>query len=119
MKPFARLAAAMAAMNISLGDIDSLARMGITRRGISKHASNRTTRLAGQRSKVKRLHMARGPGSINAKADILQLCQAGKWEDAATMDQDHERRCGEQLFGPAGRALWRSYAVKEALTAGE
>jgi hypothetical protein len=119
MKALARIAATMAALGISPGDASLLSRMGLNRKTVSKHTFNRTSRGAGRRSKAKRLHMARGAGSINAKADILQLCRAGKWEDAATMDQDHERRCGEQLFGPEIRAQWRSYAVEEALTPGE
>jgi hypothetical protein len=116
MKALARIAAAMAALGISVPDATFLSRMGVNRRSVSKHAFNKTTRGAGRRSKAKRLNMARGAGSINAKADILQLCRMGKWEEAATMDQEHEHRCGERLFGPEVRAQWRSYAVEEALT---
>lgn len=117
MKALARIAATMAALGIQPGDVNMLSRMGIGRRGVSKHAFNKTTRGAGRRSRCK-LNIARGAGSINAKADILQLCRLGRWEDAATMDQEHEHRCGERLFGPEVRAQWRSYAVEEALTTG-
>ena len=63
----------------------------------------------------KRLQIARGAGSISAKADILQLARASRWNEAADMDQEHEHRCGERLFGPAVRKQWRQYAVEEAL----
>jgi hypothetical protein len=116
MKALHRIAATMAALGISVPDFAMLSRMGISRRGVSKHAFNKTSRGAGRRSKAKRLNMSRGAGSINAKADILQLCSASKWEEAATMDQEHEHRCGERLFGPEVRAQWRAYAVEEALT---
>lgn len=117
MKALARIAATLAALGISPGDVSLASRLGFTRRNVSKHAFNTSTRAAGKRSKAKRLNMARGAGSINAKADILQLCRMGRWEDAATMDQEHEIQCGERLFGPGIRARWRSYAVEEALTA--
>jgi hypothetical protein len=71
----------------------------------------KTTRLAGKRSRC-RLQIARGPGSISAKADILQLCRLGRWIEAANMDEDHEHMCGERLFGPKIRAIWRSYALQ-------
>lgn len=115
MKALHKIAAAMAALGISVPDFAMLSRMGINRRGVSKHAFNKTTRLKGLRSRCK-LKIARGAGTISAKSDILQLCAAGKWEDAATMDQEHEHQCGERLFGPEVRAQWRAYAVEEALT---
>ena len=114
MKAFARIAAAMAALGITPGDANTLSRLGINKRGISKHAFNKTTRLKGLRSRCK-LKIARGAGSINAKADILQLARAGRWNEAADMDQEHEHRCGERLFGPVVREQWRQYAIEEAL----
>jgi hypothetical protein len=116
MKALARIAATLAALGIQPGDVNMLSHMGLNRRSVSKHAFNKTTRAAGRRSKAKRLRISRGAGSISAKADILQLCHMGRWEDAATMDQEHEHRCGERLFGPEIRAQWRAYAVEEALT---
>lgn len=108
MKTLARIAAAMSALGISVPDARIFGR-------VSKHSFNKTGHKAGKRSRC-RLQIARGAGSISAKADILQLCRMGRWEDAATMDQEHERRCGERLFGSEIRAQWRSYAVEEALT---
>ena len=56
-------------------------------------------RTAGKRKPVrKRLQMARGAGSINAKADILQLVRAGRRAEAAAMAREHQRQCGERLF---------------------
>ncbi len=54
--------------------------------------------------------MARSAGSFNAKADILQLGRAGRWIEAAEMDEAHERMCGERLFGPLVRERWRQFA---------
>lgn len=115
MKALQRIAATMAALGISVPDFHMLSRMGINRKSVSKHSFNRTTRGAGRRSRCK-LKIARGAGTISAKSDILQLCTAGKWNEAANMDQEHEHQCGERLFGPAVREIWRGYAVEEALT---
>jgi hypothetical protein len=115
MRALARIAATLSALGIAPADINMLTRMGGNRRTIIKHAFNKSTRGAGKRSRC-RLQIARGAGSISAKADILQLCRQGKWNDAANMDQEHEHQCGERLFGPEIRAQWRSYAVEEALT---
>lgn len=82
---------------------------------ISKHAGNKTSRGAGKRSQSKRLNMARGAGSINAKADAFQLARAGRWLEAANMVDEHERRCGESIVSPTVRQVWRSYAVEEAI----
>lgn len=46
----------------------------------------------------KRLQIARGAGTISAKADIHQLINARRWREAAAMARDHERQCGERLF---------------------
>lgn len=117
MKALHRIAATMAALGISVPDFHMLSRMGINRKSVSKHAFNRTTRGAGRRSRCK-LTIARGPGTISAKSDILQLCREGKWDQAADMDQAHEHQCGERLFGPAVRAQWRAYGVEEAINQG-
>lgn len=72
-----------------------LADMGIllpAMRRVSKHQT--TVQGKGK----KRLRMARGAGSINAKADILQLVRTGKMEAACKMANEHERQCGEKLF---------------------
>lgn len=67
-----------------------------------RHSSGRTTRTAGKRKPArKRLQMARGAGSINAKADILQLVRARRYVEAASMAREHERQCGERLFAGA------------------
>jgi len=55
----------------------------------------------------KRLRMARGAGSINCKADALQLCTLGRWNEAADMIEAHKRQCGERLFSDVVIALWR------------
>ncbi len=117
MKALSRIAAAMAALGITPGDANMLSRMGINRRGVSKHAFNKTTRGAGRRSRCK-LKIASGPGSISAKADILQLCRQGKWDQAADMDLEHQHRCGEILFGEIIRAQWRRYGVEDVLSQG-
>ena len=117
MKALARIAATMAALGIQPGDVNMLSRMGIGRRGVSKHAFNKTTRGAGRRSRCK-LRIARGAGSISAKADTLQLIRAGHWLEAANMVDAHERQCGESLVSPTVRQVWRNYAVEEALTSG-
>lgn len=70
----------------------------------SKHRNNRTTRLAGRRSRCK-LQTAHGPGTISAKADIQQLCQQGKYLEAREFVELHERQCREVLFP---NAWWRS-----------
>lgn len=73
-----------------------------------RHSGNRTTRTAGKRKAPrKRLQMARGAGSINAKADILQLVRAGRYAEAVTMAKEHERQCGERLFAGA----WADWEV--------
>lgn len=97
MKALARIAATMAALGITPGDFNLLSRLGGNRRSVSKHAFNRTSRGAGRRSRCK-LKMARGAGSINAKADILQLVRAGRFQMAHDMAIDHRRQCGEDLF---------------------
>jgi hypothetical protein len=69
----------------------------------NSHGNNRTTRLAGHRSKCK-THIARGAGTISAKADIQQLCNQRKYAEARELANEHEHQCGESLF--AG-AWWR------------
>lgn len=117
MKALSRIAAAMAALGISPGDANMLSRLGVNKRGISKHAFNKTTRGAGRRSRCK-LKIARGPGTISAKSDILRLCREGKWDQAADMDQAHEHQYGERLFGSEIRAQWRTYGIEGILTQG-
>lgn len=81
------------------------------RRG--KHRPGRISKLAGaKRSRQperRRLKMARGAGSINCRADALQLCRRGRWHEAADMIEDHRRQCGEQLYSPRVLASWRSH----------
>lgn len=82
------------------------------RRG--KHSAGRTSRLSGLKHRCKprrpRLQMARGAGSINCRADVLQLCRLGRWNEAANMVEDHRRQCGEQLYSTQVLSIWRSYA---------
>jgi hypothetical protein len=111
----ARIAAAMAALGISVPDAVFLGQHGRSRRSVSKHAFNKTSRGAGRRSKASRLTMARGAGSINAKADALRLARDGHWLEAANMVDEHERQCGESIVSPTVREVWRTYAVEEAL----
>jgi hypothetical protein len=95
MTLLARAFAAMAAMGVGLRSLPpGISFANIHRRG--KHKT-RNTRLSGKRSKCK-LRMARGAGSINAKADILQLARAGKFQLACEMANAHQAQCGEQLF---------------------
>lgn len=66
---------------------------------VSKHKHNKTTALAGKKGpKRKRLQMARGAGSINAKADILQLARMGRFQMAHDMAIAHRHQCGEDLI---------------------
>lgn len=77
----------------------------------SKHAGARL-RISGKRPRrakgAKRLPIARGPGSISAKADITALARSGLWYQAANMSDAHYRQCGERVGAPA---LWRQYAA--------
>ena len=102
MRSLSRIMATMAALGITSPDMP--------RFRVSKHHYN-TRKNPGR----KRLRMARGAGSINAKADILQLCRNGQWAAAANMDQEHEYQTGEVLFGPETRERWREYEVEKAI----
>lgn len=97
MKALARIAAAMAALGISVPDAHIFGRP-------SKHAFNKTGRNVGKRSRC-RLKIAQGPGSISAKAEITQLRNQGRFNDARLYAEAHEIQCGERLF-PA--AWWRN-----------
>jgi cobalamin biosynthesis Mg chelatase CobN len=88
MQPsFSKILAAMAALGVSV-------------KKISKHQ----TRRANAQGR-KRLTLSRGAGSISAKADIMQLVTACRYDEARAMAEAHERQCGEKLF-PA--AWWRT-----------
>lgn len=89
MKSLERIAATMAALGISVPDARLL--------GTSKHAFNKTGRNAGKRSKC-RLKIARGAGTISAKADFGQLMRAGRRFEAAQLASSHYRQCGELLL---------------------
>lgn len=92
----ATLAANLASMGVSGGDANFILQyMNAVHRG-TRHRT-RTTRLAGRRSRCK-LRIARGPGSISAKSDALQLARAGKFLLAYDVALQHKRQCGEQLF---------------------
>lgn len=88
-------------MNMLNRALAFLARQGVSMPGYirpSKHQT-KSTRLSGIRGpKRKRLQPARGAGSINAKADILQLARAGKFQMAHDMAIAHRHQCGEDLF---------------------
>ena len=90
MTTLSRIAAAMAALGISIPDARIFGRP-------SKHAFNKTGRNAGKRSRC-RLKIARGAGSISAKADIHQLIRQGRTFQAAVMSLDHERQTGERIL---------------------
>lgn len=105
MTIFSRFLATMKALGLT--SIKSS--LDLLRRG--KHVGAKTSKLAGRRSRV-RLRIARGAGSISAKADITKLAEAGWYADARLMAEEHERRCKEVLF-PA--AWWRK-ADSETLT---
>lgn len=74
---------------------------------VSKH---RTTSASFKTKGCRRLTLARGAGSINAKADITQLCNARQYDAAREMAENHERQCGEKLFP---HAWWRDVANLE------
>lgn len=78
----------------------TMAALGISVKKISKHQT-RKANATGRR----RLALSRGAGSINAKADIQQLCNAGKYDEARDMAEAHERMCGEKIFPSA---WWRT-----------
>lgn len=79
----------------------------------SKHKSRaKSTRLAGKRSQT-RLKIARGAGTISAKADIVQLVNANRYDEARKMAQDHERQCGERLFP---NAWWHFTIIDEGMS---
>lgn len=101
MKALRRIAAAMSALGISTPDAMSF----FGRRSVSKHAFNKTSRNAGKRSRC-RLQIARGPGSISAKSDCLQLARAGKFLLAYDMALQHKQQCGEQLFPDEVMDAW-------------
>lgn len=97
MKALSRIAAALAAMGASPADFNTLSRLGLHRRVVSKHAFNKTTRLQGLKSRCK-LNIARGAGSISAKSDILQLARSGRFQMAYDMAVAHRHQCDEALF---------------------
>lgn len=88
-------------MNMLNRALAFLAAQGVSVPGFARPSKHRTksTRLSGIKGpKRKRLQMARGAGSINAKSDILQLARAGRFQMAHDMAIDHRRQCGENLF---------------------
>ena len=88
-------------MNMLNSALTFLAKFGTAVPGMIRPSKHQTqsTRLSGIKGpKRKRLQMARGAGSINAKADILQLVRAGRFQMAHDMAIDHRRQCGENLF---------------------
>lgn len=88
-------------MNMLNRALAFLASQGVSVPGMVRPSKHRTksSRLSGIKGpKRKRLQMARGAGSINAKADILQLARQGKFLLAYDMAINHKRQCGEQLF---------------------
>lgn len=88
-------------MNMLNRALAFLAKFGAAVPGMVRPSKHRTksTRLSGIKGpKRKRLQMARGAGSINAKSDILQLARAGRFQMAHDMAIDHRRQCGEDLF---------------------
>ena len=95
--------------------LNTMAALGITSPGMPKYRISKHRNNTRNKPGRKRLRMARGAGSINAKADILQLCRIDRWAEAANMAQEHEYQCGERLFSPEVRAQWREYAVDEAI----
>jgi hypothetical protein len=44
-----------------------------------------------------RLQIARGPGSISAKAEVDQLCWAGRFEEAEKLAREHFHACREAI----------------------
>lgn len=67
-----------------------------------------------RRAPRKRLRMARGAGSINAKADLGQLTRANRWEEAANLVDEHYRQCGERLVPEFVVAEWREAGLRGA-----
>jgi hypothetical protein len=90
-----------------------MARLGISTPGLPPHRI--TKRMKKKARDHKRLQPAYGPGTINAKADIMQLCREGRWLEAANMADQHERMCGEQLFAPEVVKQWRLTAIESVV----
>lgn len=65
----------------------------------------------GPRQKKKprvRLQIARGAGTISAKADVAQLANLRRYKEAAQMVEDHRRQCGEQLYPQNVVDCWKA-----------
>lgn len=111
-KALQRIAATMAALGIAVPDARFLMDHGRGRITVSKHAFNKSTRLAGRRSRCK-LQIARGAGSISAKSDILALARENKFAAALSMAQNHTVQCGERIFPQHVLDTWAQYAIEE------
>ena len=109
--PRLQMMLAAAAAMIESGEATGLS--AALRAGRNKRRRERARRQIKNRAHDfgrKRLTMARGAGSINAKADILQLCDANRYSDAIAMSKDHTRQCGETLFPQYVLDAWAEYA---------
>lgn len=80
----------------------TMAALGLSAKRMSKHQTTRRSPYAKAR---RRYAIARGAGSISAKADIQQLCNTHQYDTAREMAEAHERMCGEKLFP---LAWWRT-----------
>lgn len=108
-----RLQMMLAAAAAMIGSGKATGLSSALRAGRNKRRRERARRQIKNRARDfgrKRLTMSRGAGSINAKADILQLCRAGQFSDAIAMAKDHERQCGERLFPSYVLEVWAEYA---------
>jgi hypothetical protein len=93
-------------------NIGLLAAMAAVIAAEPRNTARRTRSLPDARTKrpQKRLRMARGAGSINAKADTIRLAQLGRFKEAADMAEAHRRQCHEHLFPQFVVDTWRRYA---------
>ena len=94
---------------LPLGGLPPMPVQGRPRRSRNKVSNTRAYQRRRERDGKarKRLQIARGAGSISAKADILQLTRARRWTEAADMAEQHRRQCGERLLSDDTLAVWR------------
>lgn len=98
-----------AATSLRLGIVGAMMALMGGRKGRDRTGGRLSASAHRKKSWHRRLTIARGAGSISAKADILQLCNADRWEEAIAMTKDHERQCGERLFSKSTLEAWATY----------
>lgn len=101
---FAAAIAALTAMGITNNSQVNDWLIKNTPRSKRQHPHRTTWGLSKYHQPKRRLNVSRGPGSINCKADVMQLCNNRRYAEARIMVLDHERQCGESLYPGA---WWR------------